>query len=152
MKYLNHAALCGWLLLPLCAQASLGGTVSSVSTDQTRFKAVKATTTTQTSYTDHTITQSSGTVIHEYTNSAGTVFAVTWSGPIKPDLQQLLGSYFSSFVAARSDRSSNQVSLSQLHSSQSSLVIHSSGHVGAFTGLVYVPSLVPSGVTVEDLQ
>jgi len=140
------------MCLPIAAQATLGGTVSSVSSNQTSMKAVLATSTVASSYTDNVITQGNGVVVHEYTNSNGKVFMVTWHGPFKPDLEELLGTYFSDYVEARESRTGVQLNLSQIHSSSSSLVVRSGGHRGAFAGRAYLPSLVPSDVTAEDLE
>lgn len=152
MKFSGLFLIPAVMCLPVVAQATLGGAVSSVSSSRTSMKAVMATASVAASYTDNVITQSSGVVVHEYTNSDGTVFAVTWHGPVQPDLQTLLGSYFADYVDARKSRTGAQRNLSQLHSSTSSLVIHAGGHRGAFAGRAYLPSLVPSDVTVEDLE
>lgn len=135
----------------VCAYGSLGEKYTSVTTDQARLKAT-LNSTVRSSYTDHVITQDSGLVVHEYANSDTTVFAVAWQGPVMPNLEQLLGTYFSSFVSARQGKTTSAGGLSQFHSQQSDLVIHSSGRLGAFSGIIYVPSLVPSGVNAESLQ
>jgi hypothetical protein len=140
------------LALPVAAHAALGDTVSSVTADQTKMKASLASTL-KASYTDNVITNSDGLVVHEYSRADGTVFAVAWNGPYKPDLQQLLGTYFSSYIdAAQQNQQKRGRSLSQLHSTQSGLVIHEAGKMRLFSGVVYVPSLVPSGVDADQLQ
>ena len=124
---------------------------SSTSTSQARLVASTSSINNST-YTDNVSTLESGVVIHEYSRADGTVFAVAWKGPMMPDMQQLLGTYFSKFLGARSSASAPTGGLSQLNSTQSDLVVHSSGRLGAFGGQIYVPSLVPAGLNVEQLQ
>ena len=144
-----HGVLC----MPLAAQAALGDTASSVATDQAQMKASRLVSTVRSNYTDHVITNSDGLVVHEYARADGTVFAVGWTGPYKPDLQQLLGNYFSGYVdAAQQNQQQRGRSLSHLHSSQAGLVIHESGRMRAFSGIVYVPALVPDGLDANQLQ
>jgi hypothetical protein len=136
-------------LLPLEASAALGGPVSSVATDQARMKAmreVKA----GTAYSIHEITTPSGTVVREFVSSAtGQVFAVTWQGPFMPDLQQVLGSHFATFVEASGGKPVRRGSASV---SRPEVVIHSGGHMRAFAGQAYLPDQLPEGVRVEDIR
>lgn len=84
------------------AQAELGGNVTSVHSDQIRMKATlqARVANVATPYSVHTLSTEIGVIIHEYADAAGTVFAVTWSGPTKPNLRQLLGRYFEPFISA----------------------------------------------------
>lgn len=145
------------LLLPVVlaalstsTQATLGEKADGVSSESIRLSAI-LTTSAQSLYTDNTLLQASGLTIHEYSRADGTIFAVAWTGPVMPDLQQLLGTYFTQFVSAR-EQAGPQGGLSRFHSTSDRLVIRSSGRLGAFSGLVYDPALVPDGVTPEQLQ
>jgi len=128
--------------------ATLGGSVESVATDQTRFHAKRAVVERQ-QYTVHEISADDGTVIREYVTPAGKVFGVSWSGPTIPDLTQLLGTYNTEFQTAmrakRGRRSSAVVR-------NSDLVVESSGHMRAFHGRAYLNSMLPSGVTEDVVQ
>ena len=77
------------------------------------------------------------------------MFALTWQGPTRPDMQALLGSYFPNLVAAgqRVARGTGP-----LIARDGELQIESFGHQGVFAGRAYVPRLVPAGVKVEALQ
>ena len=140
------------VLLPTAAPAHLGGPASSVSVDRGRMSARMASTT-MGRYTRHELTRPNGGMVREFTNANGTVFAVTWSGPGKPDLSTLLGRYFSTFQA-------NSVATArQMHSlrhppmiAQSDLQIQVGGHMGWFHGVAFVPSLAPAGFSVGDLS
>ena len=94
-------------------------------------------------YTDVTRTLPSQTVVHEYADASGTVFAVSWSGPFKPDLGELLGTHFDEFR----QRASEQPSASRAHSKVATgdLVVESSGHMGAFAGRAWLQSKLPAG-------
>lgn len=102
-------------------------------------------------YDLHEITTDSGMRIREFVNRSGTVFAVTWSGPVMPDLQQLLGANFAAYVNAVA--ASQQTGLRRsLRIATSDLVVESAGHMRAYQGRAYLPALVPSGTNVSELR
>lgn len=129
------------------AWASLGGDVASVAADTAALRAQLRTTPTV-QYDEHEIT-TDGLVVHEYTTRQGQVFALTWQGPFKPDLRQLLGSYFATYQSAVSQRRAGSHRVFAL--SRPDLVLQSSGHLRGFQGLAYIPTLVPAGVSVQQL-
>ena len=136
------------LTIPGIAAASLGAQEASVADDAV---AVHATIRMQqrTAYRLHEINMISGTTLHEYVNAAGMVFAVAWRGPTLPNLKATLGDYFDTYVAtARLKVSPHRAVRVQ----QEDLVIESTGHMRAFSGVAYVPSLMPAGVVAGDLQ
>jgi hypothetical protein len=92
---------------------------------------------------------STGTVVHEYLDSAGTVYAVTWKGPFQPDLKALLGSYFQVLTTANA---SGRKGMSGLHIVQNDFVLTSSGQMGALDGKAWLPPKLPTGVTVKNLK
>lgn len=148
MKYRAGLALLA-LVLPLTAWAALGGHATSVQADQAKMKAAVRPGSSLAQYSVHEFQTPDGITIKEFVTNSGTVFAVSWQGPFMPDLQQLLGQYFSNYVnAARSKRGGHH----QLTLSQPGLVIHSQGHMRAFSGQAYLPSKLPAGVTPAELQ
>jgi hypothetical protein len=74
---------------------------------------------------------------------------VSWSGPYKPDLKQLLGNHFTSFknAAAGKDRRANR---SRAQVEAGDLVAHSSGHMGAFEGRAWLQSRLPAGFDPQE--
>lgn len=154
--YLIHRAgalglVAGCLFLSTTASAKLGGSVSSVTADRGRM-AISMNSVAMGRYTRHDLKRPNGGAVREFTNADGTVFAVTWSGPGKPDLQTLLGPYFSTFQA------SSVSTARQMHSlrrppqvAQRDLQIQAGGHMGWFHGVAYIPSLAPAGFSVGDL-
>lgn len=138
------------LLLALSgpAAAALGDSEASIAADQAHMKATRRIVGTP-QFTVHEIQAPSGTLIKEYISAQGQVFAVAWQGPLMPDLQQLLGSYFDEYKTAarakRTGRGSVQVR-------RPGLVVQSGGHMRAFSGRAYIPQLLPTGVTADDIK
>ena len=133
------------------AHAALGQPASSALADGTpalQARTLRAAGSTQ--VTDTTVTDPSGVTVHEFSGLDGVVFAITWSGTTIPDLQQLLGSYFSGYQdwlrahPAPSYRAAVGVRTPQV-------VAHASGHMRAYSGSAYAPSLVPAGVDLASL-
>ncbi len=101
-------------------------------------------------YTDVEKKLESGTVVHEYVDAQGTVFAVSWSGPFLPDLKELLGSHFDAMVAHAGQ--ARRAGRSPLVLKQSDLVIVSGGHMGAFEGHAWLPAKLPEGFKPGDIK
>jgi hypothetical protein len=140
----------GALLLPGQAFAHLGGDTDSVSADRELLHAQLRSTPMQ-HYNRHEISTPGGTLVHEYTTLQGTVFALTWQGPVPPNLRQLFGTYYNEYqdAAASQGRPGAHRQLDVRHAD---LVVQSTGRLRSFSGRAYVPSLVPAGVTVADIQ
>jgi hypothetical protein len=132
------------------AWAALGSSPSDFggTTTQTRMAArsLAATSTSTTSAAVYTISQStldSGTIVREYTDASGVVFAVSWTGPTLPDLRTLLGDKFTVMTSNAAKRP--KAGHSQLAVDQSDVVIVSSGHMRAYAGQAWIPSALPAG-------
>jgi hypothetical protein len=143
------------LLLPLRAAAALGGAMASVEADQQQMKAVKRTVQSGVNYTVHEITDAHGMVVREYVSPQGTVFGVAWRGPFLPDFPQIFGSYYQQFTQAAAAARGVQPRRSRnapLAIEQSGLVVHSGGHMRAYSGQAYVPDLLPQGVSPSEIR
>ncbi len=150
-----HATLAGLGLLggaALPAFAALGDNVASVSSDLVHMKAQMKGVTPHAGFTVQEIATPSGTLVREYISPTGTVFAVSWNGPTKPDLRQLFGSYFQPFVDASSAAPHNAATRRHFQVRAPDLVVQSNGHMRAFHGRAWVPSLLPPGVTPGDIE
>ena len=143
-----HADLRGQPILPTSTDTG-AATVSGMS-----VRAAKMTT--ASAYTERSVTLSGGTIEREYINAAGTVFAVTWNGPFMPDLQSLFGqTAYDQYVAALQTAQANTTGRRKggpVALSENGLNVQITGHQRAIAGRAYVPSLLPSGVTVDALQ
>jgi Protein of unknown function (DUF2844) len=137
-------------LLPLDAAAELGGQASAMAQEAVRFKAVRRATLGN-GYTVHELQTDNGITIREYAATSGRIFAVSWNGPVLPDLTALLGGYFPAFKQAVDARRSAGLR-GPVAIEQDDLVVHSGGRMRAFHGRAWVPSLLPPQVTIAELQ
>ena len=103
-------------------------------------------------YTVRETTLASGTVVREYVSQTGTVFGIAWSGMQQPDLSDLLGSYFPQYIAGLEARRAAGAVRGPGIVEQPGLVVHSGGHMGAFSGQAWLPQSLPAGVTAADIQ
>jgi hypothetical protein len=118
-----------------------------VQADQARMQAAPEVTQAA-GYAVHLLRLRSGTSVRQYVSSAGMVFAVSWQGPAMPDLQQLLGRYFEAYVDAVKSRRSGAAR----PISSPGLVVQTGGHMRAYFGRVYVPQMLPRGVSAEEIR
>jgi hypothetical protein len=147
----------GWLLsgavasqaVCLPAVAALGGDVTTVAADGARMKAAVRVTSTTASYTVHEFTTLANTVVREYANPNGKVFALTWKGHDMPDLEQILGVYYNDYQNAANAPHRGHRHLSV---ERSDLVIHSNGRLRDFSGSAYVPALFPANFTLANIE
>lgn len=146
--WLSGSLLCA-LVLPLMAHATLGEPESSLQADGHQLQlqgSIKATD--RTTYRMHELALPSGTMVREYANLDGLVFAVTWNGPFMPDLQQILGRYFAQYSAGAK---ANKLDHHHLQIRDADFVVQASGHMHAFSGRAYLPQAIPAGVAVGEL-
>lgn len=102
-------------------------------------------------YSTHVTQLESGTVVREFSNSKGVVFAVSWQGPVLPDLTELLGSYFKTFKTATEQARAGGRRGGSMGLMRDDLVVNSSGRMRDFFGYAYAPALIPTGVSIKDV-
>jgi hypothetical protein len=103
-------------------------------------------------YNVYTATTDGGTAVNEYATPEGTIFAVTWRGPMPPNLQQLFGSYYTRYQAAAAAADGAQLNDHRHQNlSRDDLVVTAISRQRYFRGRAYVRSLVPPGVAIDDL-
>jgi hypothetical protein len=106
-------------------------------------------------YTDISRTLRSGTVVHEFVDATGAVFAVSWSGPFKPDLKRLLGRHFGKLQHGDGQgqgQDQGQANRSRLDVDAGDFVVQSGGHMGAFEGRAWLPGRVPAGFDLQEMK
>jgi hypothetical protein len=142
---------CAMVLTALAApaMASLGGDDASARADADHAHAQVQTTATVAYDVDELATDS-GLVIREYLTRSGAVFAVTWRGPVLPDLPRLLAGYFAVYDAALQQLPQTGTR-AEVRVAQQGLIVQSEGHMRAFSGRAYLPALVPAGVDADAL-
>jgi hypothetical protein len=139
----------GIALLPALAHGALGRTADSTDADQKMLQARKSVRP-GAAFTVHELELPSGTQVREYVNADGLVFAVAWRGSTLPDLKQIFGEdHFQAFLAASPAQHTPHKSRAVR---EPGLVARSSGSARFFSGLAYVPSLMPPTVREEDIR
>ena len=94
------------------------------------------------------VTTPTGVLVTEYV-SQGVVFAVTWSGPVMPDLPGLLAD---AFPTLRAWLDAHPAPLNRpIQMRTASLVVRAEGHMRAFQGVAYLPGQVPAGFDITQL-
>jgi hypothetical protein len=148
-------ALAATTLLPLTSYAVLGGAPMTASSSAMSLRAAPqaASTTPSTSstaaYSVHDSRDADGITVREYVLPTNVVFAVSWQGPVRPDMNALLGSYFPNFVSAGEERLRGTGTLIQRNGN---LQIESAGRPGNFFGVAYLPGLMPANLRANNLQ
>ena len=131
------------------AFAALGGDATSVQADLVRMKGALRITSSA-GFTVHEITTPYGTVVREYLTPADKVFAVSWHGPVIPDLRQMLGGYYGQYEQAAS--APHLGGHRHLAIEQPGLVVQSSGRMRAFYGRAWAPDLLPQNFSVSAIN
>jgi hypothetical protein len=132
------------------ARAALGESVDSVESDRKAFSAVRGAITAHNEYTVHQV-DSDSTVVREYVSASGLVFAVAWNGLVHPDLTQLLGSYAGEYERGL-EQTPREPGRRRLQVKTNQVVVEEWGHMRNLQGRAYVPALIPSGVSVDEIK
>lgn len=154
MRRALYAMLFLSLLQCAVAYASLGGTPSNFgATPLLRQGARSLAAADSAGSANYTVTQSTlddSTVVREYSDNAGVVFAVSWNGPFLPDLRTLLGAHFDTLrsEAAKTPKAGH----SQLAIDRSDVVIVSNGHMRSYSGKAWIPSALPAGFSTDSIE
>lgn len=138
------------LLWSLSSFAALGGDVSSVQADAAHLQGTLHVTS-NAGFVVHEIQTPTGTTVREYVSPAGKVFAIAWQGSWPPDLEQLLGPYFSQFQQATQSQK-QRAGRAPLSIHQSNLVVERSGHMRSSHGRAYLVDQIPESVTAESIR
>ena len=138
-------------LLPLASYAALGGAPGAGSAPKSLLQsaAPASSSLSAAAYTVRESHDTDGVRIREYVLPTKVVFAVTWQGPVRPDMVALLGSYFPNAVSAGAGRARGTDPLIERNGD---FQIESAGRAGNFFGKAVLPRLLPANVRVDDLQ
>ena len=132
------------------ARAALGNDAASALADAANLHATLSSES-RPQYNIQEFGVASGIHVREFLNQDGIVFAVSWSGPVLPDLQRLLGAHYAEYAAALAALSHPGLRRS-VRVASSGLIVESGGHLRAYTGRAYLPALVPGGVSAAELH
>jgi hypothetical protein len=144
-------------LAPLASYAALGAAPAANASSAAQPRVAQSLTTATTSasasasapYTVHETRGSDGVTVREYATANNVVFAVTWKGPVRPDMSVLLGSYFHNYLSAGESQGRGTGPLIERNGD---VQIESEGGPGHLFGRAYLPRLVPVSVNAGALQ
>jgi hypothetical protein len=140
--------LAGLFILLPDARAELGGGVDSIVANQTHFGATLRLRRLE-RHLVHELSLPHGTMVREYTNIQGRVFAVTWAGRFRPNLRRLMGKYYEPYIEATRDRPAvrgpHRIELP-------GMVVVMTGHQRALYGKIYLTSSLPEGLLLQDIR
>jgi len=131
-------------------RATLGESAVSIQSDRNVLSAVQRAKTVHDNFTVQEI-QSGSTTVREYISPSGIVFGVAWNGLMRPDLTQLLGAYSNEYHEALRQIPHNR-GRSRLDVKTNRVVVQQWGHMRNLRGRAYVPSLIPSGVSADEIR
>lgn len=132
------------------ALATLGGSADSVESDRQMLSAVQHSVTPSGAYTVHEMAYN-GTTVREYVSPQGIVFAIAWNGSRSPDLTTLLGSYANEYENARQN-TPHRPGVRHSSIKADDVVVERWGQVRNLQGRAYAPSLIPTGVTTDEIR
>ena len=132
------------------AKATLGESADSVESDRNVLSAVQGISTIAPAYTIHEV-RSEATTVREYVSPSGVVFGIAWNGLTHPDLTSLLGSYTNEYKKALG-QVQRQPGRRHVHVKTDRVVVEKWGRMRDLQGRAYVPSLIPQGVSVDEIK
>jgi hypothetical protein len=133
------------------AHAELGQTAASINLDQRRLAPRAMSVHAVRAAKRHEMTLGNGGAVREFTNTDGTVFAVSWMGPRRPDLRQLFGSaYFQRFQADNAQTGHIRMRRA-LASTHADFIVRTGGVSSAQWGYAILPQATPNGFDMRQL-
>lgn len=154
----DNASTAGWIRLLSCvvgvcwmtsAHAGLGDAATSVEQDRQVLRSASVKRVSMPAYDRHEMQTDDGTTIHEFAARDGTVFAFDFNGPAMPDLKVLLSTHYDDYMAAAREHRGNHHVLSF---SRGGVVFTLRRLPRGFEGSAHMPSLLPPGVTADQLR
>ena len=142
------------LVIFLCSinvYAALGLSIESIEADKASLSAVEKATTVKPKYSVKEI-KTGGTNIREYISLDGVVFGIAWDGITHPDLNILLGNYASEYKDGFKKNPPKAGIKSHNTLKTNNIVVKKWGHMRNLHGKAYIPSLIPEGVTPDEIK
>lgn len=100
-------------------------------------------------YTIQDVQARGGVMIREYLAADGRVVAVSWNGPVMPNLEQLLSTYFEPY---REELAKRGPSRGPVVLRRDNLVVEAGGHMRSFRGRAYLPGLLPADLPIDEIK
>ena len=136
-----------WISTP--SFATLGDMKSSVDTDA---QILDGTSTNEIKYPLYSVKQidAEELSIKEFVANSGVVFAIVWKGSHHPDFKQILGTNYAEFQSAM--KNAKKIPGRAPISAGDKVHAEMGGHMRALQGKVYVSSLIPAGVSLDEIH
>ena len=140
--------------MPMVASAALGGAPfvagasAAVDARVARYQPVQMA---QGGYRVFALELNNATVVQEFVDAGGQVFALRWSGPDLPDMGMLLGPYLPVFKASVQAARQAGKRGGPVMVQSGGMVLVSTGVMGAFQGYAYLTVRIPPGVDIQTL-
>lgn len=94
---------------------------------------------------------SDANIVREYISPSGIIFAFAWNGLSHPDLTSQLGSYAGEYQKAlRQSPGQKGKRHSQVKGNR--VIVEKWGHMRNMQGRAYIPSLIPTGVSIDEIK
>ncbi len=138
------------LIIPTICFATLGENQNSIEKDHQKLSSVYSITKTSQNNFDYQIFSfqtDNNLRIREFSLN-NKVFAITWSGSMYPDFQQLLGQYFSQMKTAKNIG----IGLTSRRYVGNDFIFHLNGVPGLLSGIAYIPSIAPKNINIYSLK
>jgi hypothetical protein len=123
------------------ARAAVGDDVSAVAKDQLRLRASLRITSME-GYAIHELTAPAGGTVREYVGGSGKIFAVSWSGGLRPDLRDVMGIRYDQYIEARRGQ---RRARGPVRIELPGMVVAMGSYLRTFWGHVVLTDLAPSG-------
>ncbi|MFO0700296.1 MAG: DUF2844 domain-containing protein [Nitrospira sp.] len=97
------------------------------------------------------VVKASGIVVREYASSTGVVFGLAWKHQAgRLNLEQLFGVYYGEYSRAVAVQPRQSQRFHRIETEH--LIIERGGRMGATWGRVWIPALLPPGITQDQIQ
>jgi hypothetical protein len=131
------------------AQAALGDDVSAVAKDRETLHATVRILP-RADHHIHELLTPTGSVVREYVSpQTGKVFAVSWSGRWRPDLGDIMGSYYERFVESQRGK---RRARGPVRIELPGMVVFTGGYLRTFFGHVYLTDQLPAGFDPQSIR
>ncbi len=136
-----------------CSNASYAGLGDRAETIKNDERALRASRINADVFQKYSVQEmvSDSTHIKEYISNDGIIFALTWKGLDHPDLSVLLGKYAKGYEKSLKEKKREKGKRHQKVAKED-LVVQKWGHMRNLQGRAYDPSLIPAGVSIDEIK
>ena len=97
-------------------------------------------------------TMGDGVKMKEYFDSSGRMFAVTWVGFTHPDLVKILGTYWNDYHSINVMNNNLSTRRHNEKVETENVVVEKFGRMRMVGGRAYIPSMIPKGVDLNEIN